>query len=162
MSCEMPVIVVDDEHCILVEPEPEVLIVAAGDQGPPGAKGADGAPGPAGGATVRRTAGETLSALRAVYELDGSVFLLAPDDEDHIDLLLGITITAAASGSPVNVQLIGALDDDAWSLIPGLVWLGASGTLTQIPPTSGFDVRIGSAVSTSRVTLNIEEPVWLD
>ena len=159
MSCDLPVIVVDDEHCIVVEPEAEVLVVTLSDQGPPGPPGA---PGPAGGAALQRLAGETLSALRVVYELNGSVFLLEPDDEEHIELLLGITITAAVTGSAVNVQLIGAIDDDAWSLIPGPVWLGANGALTQIPPASGFDVRIGSAVSTSRVTINIEEPVWLD
>lgn len=160
MSCDADgLIVVDDEHCIVVEPDPDVLVVALSDQGPPGPPGE---PGPAGGAAVQRLAGETLSALRVVYELDGLVFQLSPNDAGHIDLLLGLAITAAPSGTATNIQLIGAVDDTGWSWTPGPVWLGSNGALTQTPPTSGFDVRIGAAVSATRVVLNIEEPLRLD
>ena len=160
MSCDSPgLIVVEDEHCIVVEPEAEILVVAVSEQGPPGPPGA---PGPAGGAAVQRLAGETLSALRVVYELNGQVFLLSSADADHIDLLLGLALTAAAAGTATNIQLIGAVDDAAWSWTPGPIWLGTNGALTQTPPASGFDVRLGAAVSATRVILNIEEPVWLD
>lgn len=144
---------------IVCEAEPEVLVVATGDQGPPGPPGA---PGPAGGASIQRLAGETLSSLRMVYELNGQVYLLSAADAAHIDLLLGLALTAAPAGTATNIQLIGAVDDAAWSWTPGPVWLGTNGALTQAPPTSGFDVRLGAAVSATRVILNIEEPVWLD
>lgn len=134
---------------------PELETVTVGEQGPPGI------PGPAGGSSVQRTAGATLSALRTVYELDGQVFPLDYRDAGHVDLLLGITLTAADLGSPVNVQRSGVLDDSNWAWTPGRVWLGIDGALTQTPPAEGFDVLIGAAVSATRITLNLTDPIEL-
>ena len=144
---------------IATQPGPGRAVVAAGLRGP---KGQPGEPGPAGGAAVQRLAGETLSALRIVYELDGEVFALDSGDADHIDLLLGITLTAADAGQPVNVQRLGAVDDDAWSWQPGRVWLGVAGALTQTPPADGFDVLIGAAVASGRLLLNLQDPLELE
>ena len=137
----------------------EVHSTTVGEQGPPGRPGE---PGPAGGAAVQRLSGETLSALRAVYELDGEVYALDYRDAAHIDLLLGITLTAADQGQPVNVQRSGVLDDAGWAWTPGRVWLGADGRLTQTPPTDGFDVLIGAATSATRITLNLTETIELE
>lgn len=139
--------------------QPEVCVTAVGGQGPPGRQGL---PGPAGGAAVERAAGETLSALRAVYELDGQVFALDYQDAEHIDLLLGITLTAAEAGQPINVQRLGAVDDDGWNWQPGRVWLGSAGSLTQTPPTDGYDVLIGAAVASGRLLLNLQDPIELE
>lgn len=136
----------------------EGVIVTSGEQGPPGI----GIPGPAGGSALQRTAGETISALRAVYELDRQVFLLDQADAAHIDFLLGITLNAADISTPVNVQRSGVLDDASWRWLPGRVWLGADGLLTQTPPTSGFDLAIGTAVSPTRITLNLQDPIELE
>lgn len=124
--------------------------------------GRPGEPGPAGGAAVQRLSGETLSALRAVYELDGEVYALDYRDAAHIDLLLGVTLTAADQGQPVNVQRLGAVDDGGWNWQPGRVWLGADGALTQAPPTDGFDVLIGTAVASGRLLLNLQDPLELE
>lgn len=138
---------------------PELETVTHGEQGPPGLPGA---PGPAGGSAFQRIAGETLSALRAVYELDGVVRYLDSSDADHIDLLLGLTLTAATPGAPVNIQRSGPIDDAGWNWAPGPVWLGADGTLTQTPPADGYDVLIGAAMSATRLTLNIQDPITLE
>lgn len=138
---------------------PELETVTLGEQGPPGLPGA---PGPAGGSAFQRIAGETLSALRAVYELDGVVRYLDPQDGDHIDLMLGLTLTAATPGAPVNIQRSGPIDDAGWGLTPGAVWLGPAGTLTQTPPSDGYDVLIGAAMSATRLTLNIQDPITLE
>lgn len=121
-----------------------------------------GEPGPAGGSSFQRTAGATLSALRAVYELNGQTFYLDYRDEDHIDLLLGITLTAASAGAPVNVQRSGVLDDSGWNWTPGRIWLGIDGALTQTPPADGYDVLLGTAVSATRIILNITDPIELE
>lgn len=127
-----------------------------------GPRGTQGEPGPAGGSALQRQAGEALSALLAVYELGGEVFRLDYRDVDHIDLLLGITLTAAPLGQAVNVQRSGALDDAGWSWAPGRVWLGANGSLTQTPAVDGYDVLIGSAVSANRIILNLQDPIELE
>lgn len=149
---------VEREYLVSLQ-QPEVHSTTVGEQGP---AGRPGEPGPAGGAAVQRLAGETLSALRAVYELDGEVFALDYRDAEHIDLLLGVTLTAADAGQPLNVQRLGAIDDDAWNWQPGRVWLGPAGALTQTPPTDGFDVLIGAAVASGRLLLNLQDPLELE
>lgn len=127
--------------------------------GPPGKAGE---PGPAGGSSLQRQAGETLSALLIVYEQDGEVFRLDYRDGAHIDQVLGITLSAAVSGSELNIQRSGALDDSGWNWALGRVWLGANGSLTQNPAVDGYDVLIGSAVSANRIILNIQDPIRLE
>ena len=147
------------EYAVTVEPAPDVLVVTVGDQGPPGVPGI---PGPAGGSALQRQAGETLSALLAVYELAGQVFALDANDGDHIDLLLGITLTAASLGQPLNILRSGVIEDAGWNWTPGRVWLGIDGALSQTPPTAGFDVLIGAATSATQITLNIQDPITLE
>lgn len=142
---------------VVLEAEQPVSALVAG-----GTQGQAGPPGPEGGAALPRTAGQLLSALRAVYELNGQVFYLDYRDAEHIDLLLGVTLTAASLGSPINVQRSGALDDSNWNWTPGRVWLGIEGALTQTPPADGFDVLLGAAVSATRITLNIQDPIELE
>lgn len=149
---------VEREYLVSLQ-QPEVHSTTVGEQGP---AGRPGEPGPAGGAAVQRLAGETLSALRAVYELDGQVFALDYRDTEHIDLLLGVTLSAAQGGEPLNIQRLGAIDDDNWNWQPGRVWLGADGALTQAPPTDGFDVLIGTAVASGRLLLNLQDPLELE
>jgi hypothetical protein len=156
---EVEILAEEAQDAVLVEQVQETEIVELGQQGPPGRPGE---PGPAGGASVQRTAGTNLSALLAVYELNGVVRALSADDAAHIDLLLGITLTAAQAGELVNVQRLGAIEDSGWHWVPGRVYLGAAGALTQAPPTSGFDLLIGSATSSTRIALNLQDPISLE
>ena len=127
-------------------------------------RGEPGPPGPAGDATFLRTSAGALSALRAVWEdAAGVVHLLDYRDAAHIDLLAGITVTAAgAAGQPVTVQRSGVLDAAGLGLAPGRVWLGAEGALTQTPADDGFDVLIGTAVAPGRLILNPQDPINLE
>ncbi|MCO6057293.1 hypothetical protein NG726_11490 [Pseudomonas sp. MOB-449] len=151
-----PVLIEGGEEYVVTLELPETVLVAAGEQGPPGPKGI---PGPAGGSAVDCQAGEVISALRVLYEFNGQVFVLDYRDDAHIDLLLGISLTAADVGQPLSVQRSGVIEDAGWNLQPGRIWLGANGQLTQTPPVNGFDVLIGAAVSATRITLNIQDPI---
>ncbi len=157
---DAPFVLVDAQPFVLLVERREALTVvtAAGGQGPPGRKGE---PGPAGGSAVQRIAGEQLSALRVVYEWAGVVRYLDLQDAEHIDQVAGITLTAAEQGELVNLQLSGSLDDDTWSWQPGPVWLAAAGTLTQVPPLDGHLLFIGTAVSPTRIIINIDQPIAL-
>lgn len=158
---DCPALVIEHlvEYAVTVESAPDVLVVTAGEQGPPGIAGI---PGPAGGSALQRTAGETVSALRVQYEQDGKVYALDYRDAAHIDLLLGISLTAADTDQPLSVQRSGVIEDSGWSWALGRVWLGAAGALTQTPPADGFDVLIGAAVSATRITLNFQDPITLE
>lgn len=148
------------EHRIAgLEAPPPRSVISAGLRG---ARGAPGEPGPAGGSAFQRIAGETLSALRVVYELNNQVFYLDLADTANIDQLLGVTLNAASPGAEINVQRSGIMDDNAWNWALGRIWLGVNGTLTQTPATQGFDVLIGYAVSPTRIILNIQDPILLE
>ncbi|NWD49010.1 capsid cement protein [Pseudomonas gingeri] len=149
---------VEREYAVALEMrEVEVLTIAG--QGPPGRQGI---PGPAGGSALQRVAGEPLSALLVVYELNGLAYALDQADAAHIELLLGVTLTAADAGDPLNIQRSGVIEDSAWNWQLGRVWLGAGGTLTQTPPATGFLVLIGAATSATRITLNLQDPIELE
>lgn len=144
--------------CAHVSNDRSAAVILAGQRGQPGV----GIPGPAGGSALQRIFGETLSALVVVYELNNYVFTLDYRDVENIDLMLGVTITAAAVGEPGNIQRSGVLDDSGWNWTPGAIWLGPHGTLTQISPIDGYDVLIGSANSATRITLNLQDPIELE
>lgn len=115
------------------------------------------------GASVTREAGEALSALRVVYELDGVVKLLDPTDVATLlpRAPLGLTLGAAQVGGSVTLKQDGTVDDTGWSWTPGLVFVGPAGTLTQTAPQSGWEIVVGWAPSATRLNVHIDEPVLL-
>lgn len=145
----------------LLETAQELVLLTDCQQGPPGPPGI---PGPAGGQVLQRKAGMDMSALLVVYEdLFGAVWPADPEVESDVLALLGVTVSAAAGGQPINVQRIGAIDDAAWQLQPGKrVFLGGQGRLTQEPPQADYDVLIGMAISSNRLLLNIQDPIELE
>lgn len=127
-----------------------------------GVPGPRGEPGPAGGTAFTRQSTGPLSALVVVWEdEDGNVAALDYRDDDHIDLICGITVSATAGGD-VDVQRAGQLDDASWNWTPGRVWLGVNGALTQTPPADGNDVLIGYAVSPDRIYIELQDPISLE
>ena len=145
----------------LLETEQELVLLTECQQGPPGPPGI---PGPAGGQVLQRLAGMDTSALLVVYEdLFGAVWPADPDAESDVLALLGVTVSAATSGQTINVQRMGFIDDAAWQLEPGQrVFLGGQGRLTQEPPQAGYDVLIGMAITSTRLLLNIQDPIELE
>lgn len=157
-----PVISADGSAIVLC-PLYAVQVISEGVQGPPGRAGPIG---PGGGTAMERRAGETLSALRVVWDDEfGRVWPLSATDDAHVFLLVGLTLTAADAGGLVNVQRSGVVDDAAWSWTPGQrVYLGQGGALTVCPAETGFHVLIGTAASATRLLLNIQDPLqmWAD
>ena len=145
----------------LLETEQELVLLTECQQGPPGPPGI---PGPTGGQVLQRLAGMDTSALLVVYEdLFGAVWPADPDAESDVLALLGVTVSAATSGQTINVQRMGFIDDAAWQLQPGKrVFLGGQGRLTQEPPQAGYDVLIGMAITSTRLLLNIQDPIELE
>lgn len=118
-------------------------------------------PLPSGGESVVRTAGETISALKAVYELDGQVFALDSQDVDHAPLYLGIAVSSATTGLDVVIQRAGTIDDASWTWPGGEVFVGLAGTLTYIAPVTGFKLIVGNSPSPQRINLTFDTPVYL-
>lgn len=154
-----PVVHSEPFAVVVSDDERGAVIVTAGAQGPSGTQGQIG---PAGGSAFERTAGEPLSALKAVWEDEhGTVYALGYADDEHIDLLAGLTITAANAGAPITIQRSGPLDATGLNLTPGRVWLGVDGALTQSPPVTGFDVLIGYATAEKRLYIDFSDNILL-
>jgi hypothetical protein len=143
---------------LVIEGRERLEVVEVARQGQPGPPGTDAAE-----ARASRVAGETLSALRGVWEDDaGAVWRLDASDAAHIALFAGITITAATAGDDVTIQRAGVLDAAGLNLTPGPVWLGTNGALTQTRPTSGFFLLLGAATAASRLILSPSLPIRLE
>ncbi len=119
-------------------------------------------PMPTGGSGVVRFAGETISALRAVYEREGKVYHIDQQDSANIDLFLGISVSSGGPDSEIIVQRDGTLDDGGWNwAVGGVVYVGAAGVLTQTQPVTGWELVVGAAPEATRLTLDFDEPVLL-
>ena len=163
------VVAVEDSTVVTPEVRDEVVtdtvqvvtIATALEQGPPGPPGA---PGPAGGQVVQRRAGMTISALHVVYEdRFGQVWPADHDVPGDVFTLLGLTLSSADTGQPVNVQRYGHVDDDGWAWPVGArIYLGRQGRIQVGPPAGRFEVLIGAALSPTRLQLNIQDPIEME
>jgi len=127
-------------------------------------QGQPGPPGPSGGTVFTRLSGTPISALQVVWEdAVGEVYPLDFEDAGHIRLLSGLTLTAAPeAGQEVTVQRSGPVNAAGLGLVPGPVWLGQNGALTQSPTITGFDLFVGTAVASGRLYLNFSDAITLE
>ncbi len=143
----------EDRPLVVQESISLVEIVSVGTQGPPGAQGV---PGPAGGSSVLLEAGETIFGLRAVQAQGGLIF-----NADTSDVALaqgsvvGVALQSGGIGDDLLVQLSGELTENSWSWLPGYVYCGPDGSLTQSPSDLGWLITIGRVVSPTTIVVDI-------
>lgn len=114
-----------------------------------------------GNVTQRWTAGETISALKVLRGDGASAFVIDIADIADMHLCIGIAETSGSTGNPVEVLQNGVLNDAGWSWTPGPVYAGAGGSLVQTAPAAAFLLRVGTAVSPTRMLVQIERPIRL-
>jgi len=106
---------------------------------------------------VSLTAGENLSALRAVTSNASGQAVYASNDTLANAQVIGITSNAASSGAGVTIKTSGILTDANWTWTKGTVYLGTNGTLTQSAPTSGaIVVHVGRALTSTTLQIDID------
>ena len=106
---------------------------------------------------VSLTAGENLSALRAVTSNVSGQAVYASNNTLANAQVIGITSNAASSGAGVTIKTSGILTDANWTWTKGTVYLGTNGTLTQSAPTSGaIVVHVGRALTTTTLQIDID------
>lgn len=128
-----------------------------------GQRGAQGRPGTDSGGGIQsiiRIAGESVSALRVVFERNAKAYIVDPQTESVFQAL-GVAITSGSIDSELTIQTQGFIDDASWSWSEGIVWCGPNGILTQTPPVDGWDFIIGFATSATRLYIDLNEPVLL-
>ena len=92
------------------------------------------------------------SDLSTVYHPDLSV----PVDAVRV---IGISTQAGTVGSMVGVQTSGPMTNASWSWAAGPVYVDDDGVLTQTAPTAGWVVRIGTAIATDTIDINVMLPI---
>lgn len=163
-AVDVQVVSVMEDQQVVVE-EQVTQVVSVGEQGPAGAQGLTGAVGPSGGAALTVTAGAALSGHTIVY-LDASekAQYAGNDTAAHAQIMLGMTLGAAALDAPVNVQRSGEVTEPSWSwVLEQPVYLGAGGQITQMPPVSPalFQRVIGFPMSATKLYLSFREPIFI-
>lgn len=104
-----------------------------------------------GAIVLTATAGEAIGGHRAVKIDAGGAVLLASAATLDPGASVGVSTHAAAAGNALTVQLAGAIEESGWAWALGAVFLGEGGALTQVPPTAGVLVRIGTAFGSTGV-----------
>lgn len=140
-------------------------VASTGGSGTAGPKGDKGDKGDPGSAAIPQNANADLSLFQVVYGTpEGGVLPASPTDDATIDLILGVTLSAVATGQAVQVQRSGLVTDPSLAIYPAgtRLYLGAGGTLTTIAPSAGYDVFIGTALGAGRVFLDVQPPIFLE
>lgn len=97
-----------------------------------------------------------VSAHRLVYAGATGLEVADKDVLDQQSKLVGVTITsAAASGESVIVVTEGKITDPSFTFIPGPIWLGNAGVLTQVKPLTGLLIQVAVAISDTIININI-------
>lgn len=80
----------------------------------------------------------------------------------HAGLVIGMATENIAEGEDGYVQQSGEIENLAWDLDPGNVYyLDVAGTISKTPPVSGFWQKIGVAIDSVTLALQIGEAIKL-
>lgn len=127
-------------------------VVSLGEQGPAGAQGIPGS----GNSTVTLQAGENLAVGDPVY-ISANTFYKADNTANF--KVVGIVPTATLTGFSVSVTISGPITLSG--LTPNAFYFLGSGIITTVAPIAGYVIRLGQAISTTVLLINIEEPILL-
>lgn len=118
-----------------------------------------GPSGPSSTIVSTQTAQETISALKVVR---AGVFIASPTSTYENARALGVAITSATTGNPIQVLEFGELQDPTFVFSAGSpLFLGALGTITDIAPAVGFSVKIGYALGSNKIQVDLLFPIQL-
>ena len=104
---------------------------------------------------VQLEAGQDMAAGTPV-KVVANVFVPAGTNDPHV---LGLLRSAAIAGQTATAQSSGTLT--LTGLTPGAFYYLGDGSITATPPTSGYLVLIGSAITASMMAINLAPPIYL-
>jgi hypothetical protein len=78
----------------------------------------------------------------------------------HAGIVAGMASSAISENASGQIVYTGDITNPAWSLVPGSAYyLSVAGSISQIPPTSGFWQQIGIAKSSTVLLIRLREPI---
>lgn len=76
--------------------------------------------------------------------------------------VFGMATTAAVAGATTQVIEFGEVEDASFTFpLNAPLFLGVSGKVTDIPPTSGVLTQIGHSLGNGKIFINIQDPICL-
>ena len=105
------------------------------------------------------TAGETIQSRRVVRSENGVLMAVDTAIPAHAQQIVGVSVGSAIAGQSVVVQRFGLAEETGWSWLPGVLFAGASGQLTQAPPATGWLLQVARVVAATRIDIDIEQPL---
>lgn len=108
------------------------------------------------------TASTAIGGHIVVYQTDSGIDIASSNSVSHASRVIGVTNSAVEVNSNVPVTLSGELVEPTWAFNSGFpVFLSINGTLTQTPPTVGFILQVGVAISPTKLLISIKLPIIL-
>lgn len=74
---------------------------------------------------------------------------------------LGITKFSAGANSTANILFAGELNGFSGLITGESIYLGVSGIITQTPPTAGYLQVLGVAISSTKINIQLQPPIFL-
>ena len=148
-----------DGTVITVDAEPvgvtDVIVI-------PGPPGVTGPPGPSGGGGDTATAAENIPvysvvALRSTGARKANTTVAA-----NRWAACAIATSSATTGQTFTIKTSGSITDAAWAWVPDApIYCTTTGALTQTAPVTGWLRVVAHAETTSRIFVQIHQPIQL-
>lgn len=112
---------------------------------------------------VSASAASDLGGHRVVRALgDGTVEYASSADVAHASTVLGITTGATSGGDVPSIRVAGEMTDPSFAFAPGPIYFNGSGVLTQTRPVAGFVQQVATAVSATKIVIDLGVPIILN
>ena len=110
-----------------------------------------------------RNAGEIISALKCVYSFDANTVKVASSSNTLPEAMaFGVAITSANTNESMQLQTYGTLRDTSFTFAANdQLYVGINGSITNIPPVSGYRTVIGISQGLGSIFINIQETILL-
>jgi len=113
------------------------------------------------GSQVTKVADVDLGGNRVVIITATGVDYADSSNQAHVDLVLGLTNSAALVAESVIITTNGEVVEPSWSWSLGNVYVGVNGALTQTVPTVGFVQIIGVATASDTLLVVPRIPILI-
>jgi hypothetical protein len=154
-SSPAPIIESNNPVLTIIAKDNNGLVKTIGVQGPSGPQGPQG---PSGGSSLSHVAPINLGGGRVVT---GAFGYADSSDLSTTAKAIGFTVGAVSAGQVVSIILSGE-STGFFGLTPnGIIYLSTNGTITQTPPSIGYIQKLGVALDSTTILINIQEPIVL-
>lgn len=138
---------------VAIKEKPDQKVVAAGLRGQ---RGEAGLAGTMTAVTNVFVSTGPISAHKVIYAGVSGPEVADKDVLTVQDKILGVTISSASGvGEDVLFVSNGLIADPSFTFTPGPIWLGSSGQLTQVKPTSGLCIQLAIASSATTIVVDV-------